>query len=82
MKQRLTIAAALLNNPKIIFLDEPTNGLDPAGTVEIRELISQLGASSHTIFISSHLLHEVEQMCTEVAIINHGKMVTTFQAFW
>ena len=76
MKQRLAIAAALLNNPQIIFLDEPTNGLDPAGTVEIRELISQLGASGHTIFISSHLLHEVEQMCTEVAIINHGKMVT------
>ena len=76
MKQRLAIAAALLNNPQIIFLDEPTNGLDPAGTVEIRELISQLGASGHTIFISSHLLHEVEQMCTEVAIINHSKMVT------
>ena len=76
MKQRLAIGAALLNNPKIIFLDEPTNGLDPAGTVEIRELISQLGTSGHTIFISSHFLHEVEQMCTEVAIINHGKMVT------
>lgn len=76
MKQRLAIAAALLNNPKIIFLDEPTNGLDPAGTVEVRELISKLGASGHTIFISSHLLHEVEQMCTEVAIINHGKLVT------
>lgn len=76
MKQRLAIAAALLNNPKIIFLDEPTNGLDPAGTVEIRELISQLGASGHTIFISSHLLYEIEQICTEVAIINHGKLVT------
>jgi ABC-2 type transport system ATP-binding protein len=76
MKQRLAIAAALLSEPQIIFLDEPTNGLDPAGTVEIRELIRQLGASGHTIFISSHLLHEVEQMCTEVAIINRGKMVT------
>jgi ABC-2 type transport system ATP-binding protein len=75
MKQRLAIAAALLNNPQIIFLDEPTNGLDPAGTVEIRELIGQLGASGHTIFLSSHLLHEVEQVCTEVAIINHGKLV-------
>lgn len=52
MKQRLAIAAALLNNPQIIFFDEPTNGLDPAGTVEIRELIGQLGASGHTIFIS------------------------------
>lgn len=57
MKQRLAIAAALLNNPQIIFLDEPTNGLDPAGTVEIRELISELGASGHTIFISSHFPH-------------------------
>ncbi len=76
MKQRLAIAAALLNNPQIIFLDEPTNGLDPAGTVEIRELIGQLGASGHTIFLSSHLLHEVEQVCTVVAIINHGKLVT------
>ena len=75
MKQRLAIAAALLNDPQIIFLDEPTNGLDPAGTVEIRELIGQLGASGHTIFLSSHLLHEVEQVCSEVAIINHGKLV-------
>ncbi|HKV57184.1 MAG TPA: ABC transporter ATP-binding protein [Ktedonobacteraceae bacterium] len=74
MKQRLAIAAALLNNPQIIFLDEPTNGLDPAGTVEMRELIGQLGASGHTIFLSSHLLHEVEQVCNEVAIINHGKL--------
>ena len=75
MKQRLAIAAALLNDPQIIFLDEPTNGLDPAGTVEIRELIGQLGASGHTIFLSSHLLHEVEQVCSDVAIINHGKLV-------
>ena len=79
MKQRLAIAAALLNNPQIIFLDEPTNGLDPAGTVEIRELIGQLGASGHTIFLSSHLLHEVEQVCTEVAIVDHGKLVTQGQ---
>jgi ABC-2 type transport system ATP-binding protein len=76
MKQRLAIAAALLYHPLIIFLDEPTNGLDPAGTVEIRELIGHLGRSGHTIFLSSHLLHEVEQVCTEVAIINHGKLVT------
>src|SRR6266496_4358816 len=76
MKQRLAIAAALLNSPQIIFLDEPTNGLDPAGTVEIRELIGALGASGHTIFLSSHLMHEVEQVCGEVAIIDHGKLVT------
>lgn len=76
MKQRLAIAAALLNHPKIIFLDEPTNGLDPAGTVSIRELIRSLGASGHTIFLSSHLLHEVEQVCDEVAIVNHGKVIS------
>jgi ABC-2 type transport system ATP-binding protein len=75
MKQRLAIAATLLNRPKIVFLDEPTNGLDPAGTVEVRELIKQLGSTGHTIFLSSHLLHEVEQICTEVAIINHGKLM-------
>ncbi len=76
MKQRLAIAAALLHNPKIIFLDEPTNGLDPAGTVEVRELIKQLGHDGHTIFLSSHLLHEVEQVCSDVAIVNKGQMVT------
>jgi ABC-2 type transport system ATP-binding protein len=76
MKQRLAIAAALLNNPKIIFLDEPTNGLDPAGTVEIRELIKRLGDSGHTIFLSSHLLHEVEHVCSDVAIINRGQLGT------
>jgi ABC-2 type transport system ATP-binding protein len=76
MKQRLAIAAALLNRPQIIFLDEPTNGLDPAGTVSIRALITSLGASGHTIFLSSHLLHEVEQVCDEVAIINHGRLVS------
>lgn len=75
MKQRLAIAAALLNQPQIIFLDEPTNGLDPAGAVEIRELIRQLGQQGHTIFLSSHLRHEVEQVCTDVAIINQGEMV-------
>lgn len=75
MKQRLAIAAALLNRPQIIFLDEPTNGLDPAGTVSIRALITSLGASGHTIFLSSHLLHEVEQVCDEVAIVNHGRLV-------
>lgn len=75
MKQRLAIAAALLNQPRIIFLDEPTNGLDPAGTVEIRELIRRLGQQGQTIFLSSHLLHEVEQVCTDVAIINKGVMV-------
>ncbi len=76
MKQRLALAAALLHRPHVIFLDEPTNGLDPAGTVEIRELIRRLGQAGHTIFLSSHLLHEVEQVCSDVAIINQGQMVT------
>jgi ABC-2 type transport system ATP-binding protein len=76
MKQRLAIAAALLGDPQIIFLDEPTNGLDPAGTVEIRELIRRLGAAGHTIFLSSHLLHEVEQVCSEVVIVDRGRLVT------
>jgi ABC-2 type transport system ATP-binding protein len=76
MKQRLAIAAALLHNPKIIFLDEPTNGLDPAGTVEVRELIKGLSNDGHTIFLSSHLLHEVKHVCSDVAIINKGQMVT------
>lgn len=75
MKQRLGIAAALLNNPRLIFLDEPTNGLDPQGTVEIRNLILRLGKNGHTVFLSSHLLHEVEQVCTRVAIINKGRLL-------
>jgi len=74
MKQRLGIAATLLTEPQIIFLDEPTNGLDPAGTVEVRNLITQLGQDGHTIFLSRHLLNEVEQVCTDVAIVQRGEM--------
>jgi ABC-2 type transport system ATP-binding protein len=74
MKQRLGIAATLLTDPEIIFLDEPTNGLDPAGTVEVRNLIIQLGHDGHTIFLSSHLLNEVEQVCSDVAIVQRGEM--------
>lgn len=73
MKQRLGIAATLLSQPEILFLDEPTNGLDPAGTVEIRNLIAKLGAENHTIFLSSHLLNEVEQVCTDVIIVKNGE---------
>jgi ABC-2 type transport system ATP-binding protein len=73
MKQRLGIAATLLSNPEILFLDEPTNGLDPAGTVEMRNLISELGAENRTIFISSHLLNEVEQICSDVVIVKEGE---------
>lgn len=75
MKQRLAIACALLNNPEFIILDEPTNGLDPAGMKSIRELIIKLGREGKTIFLSSHLLHEVEQVCQRVAIIKQGRLI-------
>ena len=75
MKQRLAIASALLHDPEFIILDEPTNGLDPAGMKEIRELIAGLGREGKTIFLNSHLLHEVEQVCERVAIIKQGKMI-------
>ena len=76
MRQRLSIAVALLGNPELLILDEPTNGLDPEGIIEIRELIRSLGKEGKTIFLSSHLLHEVEQVCDHVAILNKGKVIT------
>jgi ABC-2 type transport system ATP-binding protein len=75
MKQRLAIAATLLADPQLIILDEPTNGLDPAGTVEVRDLIRSLAAEGHTIFLSSHMLHEVEQVCQRVAILKQGTIL-------
>ena len=75
MKQRLGLAIALLNDPDLLILDEPANGLDPAGIVEMRDLLRTLAASGKTIFISSHVLSEVQQICTRVAIINHGRLV-------
>jgi len=75
MKQRLGIAQALLGRPELIILDEPTAGLDPKGMREIRRLIIQLAHQGLTVFLSSHLLHEVEQMCHNMAIINKGKLV-------
>lgn len=75
MKQRLAIAATLLGEPDLIMLDEPTNGLDPAGTVEIRELIRTLAAGGRTIFLCSHQLHEVEQVCERVAILKEGRLL-------
>ncbi len=75
MKQRLGIAQALLSNPKLLILDEPTNGLDPLGMKEVRELIRKLSMEGITIFLSSHILHEVEQVCTTMAIINKGKLI-------
>ena len=77
MKQRLGIAQALVSNPKLIILDEPTNGLDPQGMKEIRDLIKELSSSQNiTVFISSHLLNEIEQIATRMAIINQGKLIT------
>lgn len=73
MKQRLAIAMALLPDPKMIMLDEPANGLDPSGIIQIRELLIQLNREQgKTVFVSSHLLSEVEKMCTHVAIIHKG----------
>lgn len=76
MKQRLAIAAALLGNPDVLVFDEPTNGLDPVGIAEIRELIKSLANSGKTIIMASHLLDEVEKVCTHVAIMKNGKLVT------
>src|SRR5438874_10628578 len=75
MKQRLGIAAALLTDPELVLLDEPTNGLDPAGMFEIRQLIQRLKQLNKTIFISSHILHEVQQVCNRVAILQRGNLV-------
>ena len=75
MKQRLGIAAALLGNPKILLLDEPTNGLDPAGIQEIRELIRELPKHGITVLVSSHLLAEIDQMATDVGIIDRGQLI-------
>jgi ABC-type multidrug transport system ATPase subunit len=75
MKQRLGLAAALLRPRSLLMLDEPTNGMDPQGTREIRNLVRELAAEGSTVFLSSHLLSEVEQVCTHVGIISVGKMV-------
>jgi ABC-2 type transport system ATP-binding protein len=76
MKQRLAIASTLLGNPEIVILDEPTNGLDPEGISEIRQLIKQLAQERKTIILASHLLDEVEKVCTHVAILKKGNLLT------
>lgn len=75
MKQRLAIAASLLNNPEVLILDEPTNGLDPDGIHQIRKLIAKISSSGTTVLLASHLLGEVEKVCSEVIIIDKGKKI-------
>jgi ABC-2 type transport system ATP-binding protein len=75
MKQRIGLASALMHKPDLVILDEPTNGLDPAGMREIRQIILNLAQNGTTVFLSSHLLHEVEQVCDEIAVLNKGQIV-------
>jgi len=75
MKQRLGLAMALLHDPELLVLDEPTNGMDPAGMREMRVLLRELASSGVTIFLSSHLLHEIEQVCDQVAVLDKGRIV-------
>jgi ABC-type multidrug transport system ATPase subunit len=75
MKQRLGVAAALLKDPELLILDEPTNGLDPQGMAEMRKLIKDIGQGDRTVLLSSHLLGEVEQICDRVGVISDGKLV-------
>jgi ABC-type multidrug transport system ATPase subunit len=75
MRQRLGLAAALLRQPRLLILDEPTNGLDPSGIREIRDLLIRLNEAGTTVFLSSHLLSEVEQLCTRVGIVDRGRLV-------
>ncbi len=77
MQQRLGMAQALLNEPELVILDEPSLGLDPVGMVEVREIMKEMAKKGVTIFLSSHLLHEVEQVCTHVTMINYGVAVAS-----
>ena len=77
MQQRIGIAQALLNNPELVILDEPSIGLDPVGMVEVRELVKTISKEGMTVFLSSHLLFEVEQICDHVTIINKGSMLAS-----
>jgi ABC-type multidrug transport system ATPase subunit len=74
MKQRLALAAALLGDPRVLVLDEPTNGLDPQGIAEVRDLILRIAGEGKTIILASHLLDEVEKVCTHVAVLRDGKL--------
>ncbi|HEY2959875.1 MAG TPA: ABC transporter ATP-binding protein [Actinomycetota bacterium] len=75
MRQRLGVAAALLKDPDLLILDEPTNGLDPAGMAEMRSLVRRLGSGDRTVLLSSHMLGEVQQICDRVGVISHGRLI-------
>ena len=75
MRQRLGLAAALIRRPRLLILDEPGNGLDPRGIRDLRELLTGLNEAGVTVFLSSHLLAEVEQLCTRVGVLNDGRLV-------
>ena len=75
MKQRLALAQALLHRPHVLILDEPTSGLDPRGMVEVRDILVELKKEQYTIFMSSHLLNEVQEVCDHVALIDHGRLL-------
>jgi ABC-2 type transport system ATP-binding protein len=75
MRQRLGLAAALLRRPRLLVLDEPTNGLDPQGIREVRDLLADLNRTGTTLFLSSHLLSEVEALCTRVGVLDRGRLV-------
>lgn len=75
MKQRLAIASAMLNNPEVLILDEPTNGLDPEGIIQIREIISNIAKQGITIIIASHLLDEIEKICSHVIVLKEGNSI-------
>jgi ABC-2 type transport system ATP-binding protein len=75
MRQRLGLAYSLLGDPDLVILDEPTNGLDPEGMIEVRELIRSLADGNRTVLLSSHLLHEIEQVCDSVTILSKGKLI-------
>ena len=77
MKQRLAVAATLLKDPRLLILDEPTNGLDPSGIREVREMIRDLGEAGVTVLLSSHILAEVQQVCTSATIIGNGRTLAS-----
>ena len=80
MKQRLGVAGALLKDPRLLVLDEPTNGLDPAGMADMRLLVRRLGAAGGTVLLSSHLMTEVQELCDRVGIISGGRLVAASPA--